>query len=187
MVLGYADRKESKFDGDVGELQRKHIEIKEFVYIGKESAVVDIERHEVDDFDVNIVYGNELNEDYAILEELIDLRKNSNLTYKEMSEISNISYKELRNIVSEGRKKLSRKNRTALQRTIPEMKLEAHRRALEQESVIDQARRASTKIGRKCFAEEILKMDAKNFLKILSGKNKPSWKIIERIRAGLGK
>lgn len=126
-----------------------------------------------------------LSADYAILEELMELRKNSSLTYAEMSEICGISAKELRNIVSEGRKKLSRKNRVALQKSIPEMKLEAHRRALEQESVVNRARIASRKIGHRYFAAEILKMDAKNFSKIIFGKNRPSWKMIERIKVRL--
>lgn len=114
-------------------------------------------------------------------------RCDSSLTYKEMSEISDVSAKELRNIVSEGRKKISKKNRAALQKSIPEMKLEAHKRAMEQESVINRARRASRKIGCKNLAEKSLKMDVKNFSKIVSGKSKPSWKMIERIKSGLEK
>ncbi len=182
MVLWYADRKESKFNGDIGELQRKHITIQDIVYIGKESAVVDIERHEVDNFDVNIVYGNELNEDYAILERLINLKKS--FTYEEMSKISGVPAKELRNIVSEGRKKLSRKNRVALQKSIPDMELKAHERIVEGESVINEANTVSEEIGRKYLSQEILKIDVRNFSKILSGKNRPSWKTIERIRDG---
>lgn len=183
MVLGYADRRESKFDGDIGELRRKHIGIKEIVYIGKESAVVDIERHEVDGFDVNIIYGNELNEDHAILEKLVELKKS--FTYKEISEISGVRAKELRNIVSEGRKKLARKNRALLQKSIPNLNLRARERAVGQEKIMNEANRMSKEIGLKYFAEKILKMDVKNFSKIISGKNSPSWRTINRIRARL--
>lgn len=140
---------------------------------------------QLDDFDVNIVYGNELNEDYAILERLIDLGEY--FTYKEMSEMSGVSAKELRNIVSEGRRKLSRKNRVALQKSIPDMELIAHERIVERESVINEAKRVSKELGCKYFAHEILKMDAKNFSKVLSGKKRPSRRMIKRIRDGLEK
>jgi hypothetical protein len=91
----------------------------------------------------------------------------------------------LRNMISEGRKKLFRKNRIALQKSIPDMELIAHERIVERESVIDEARKVSKSTGREYSAQEILGIDAKYFSKLLSGKNKPSWKMTKRIRDAL--
>ena len=85
-----------------------------------------------------------------------------------MSGISGVPAKELKNIISEARKKLSRKNRTALQKSIPEMELIACERIVERESVINEVRRVSEEIGSKYFAQEILGIDDKHFSKILA-------------------
>jgi hypothetical protein len=123
--------------------------------------------------------------DYANLLKLVELKKC--FTYTEMSEMSGVLAKELRNVISEGRKKLSRKNRVALQRGIPDMELIAHQRIVERESIINEAKKLSQRLGPKHFAQRTLEMDVKNFSKILSGKNRPSRKTIERIRDGLEK
>jgi hypothetical protein len=65
------------------------------------------------------------------------------------------------------------------------MVLIARERTVERESVINDAERVSGEIGRKYFAQEFLEMDLKYFSKILTRKNRPSWKTIKRIKDGL--
>jgi hypothetical protein len=41
VLLSYIDHKESKFDGSIGALERKHLNISNFIYIGKEASNLD--------------------------------------------------------------------------------------------------------------------------------------------------
>ena len=41
VLLSYVDHKESKLEGEIGTLERKHLDISDFVYIGKEASNLD--------------------------------------------------------------------------------------------------------------------------------------------------
>ena len=64
-ILQYVDHPESKYDGDIGQLERKHIIVTEIVHIGKEANNIEDEPLEMGNVQV---FRNEEKERLRIVE-----------------------------------------------------------------------------------------------------------------------
>jgi len=64
-ILQYVDHPESKYDGDIGQLERKHITVTEIVHIGKEANNIENEPLETRNIQV---FRNEEKERLRIVE-----------------------------------------------------------------------------------------------------------------------